>query len=368
MNPRERLLAMIILGAVVLGGGAFLYHRLVLEPLQDRDDSIALLKEENEQKRERIQKVLADRPKLERWRQLSLPGDADLARREYEKYLRDLLRKSGAEAEKFGVISKPGDSRSSPVVPGKGPVYTRLAYTVSGPANLKSLVQLLEQFYRTGLLHQIKTISVQRPAVTGTQQPSGELDITLAIEALSLSDVKSRPSLLPGIDPRLLALEVVTNLRGGPGGVATVPWAIGTAGPLGPRILADPPRHYAAIAGKNIFTGRAPGPANEVDVTQLVHLTDITRSDNGSEACLHNGQTKTDIRLGLDGAYQTFRILDSRGELRVQGKVVRIEDREVIFRSGEHYYSIQLGKTLADALKTPLTADQVKALELTLKL
>ena len=89
-----------------------------------------------------------------------------------------------------------------------------------------------------------------------------------------------RAQLLPGVDRRLLALDTVSVLQGGPAALALVPFAAGPTGPLGPHVLAHPPKEYANIAGKNIFTGPSrflverDGPA--VDVTRFVHLTSIT--------------------------------------------------------------------------------------------
>src|ERR1700730_8552559 len=89
----------------------------------------------------------------------------------------------------------------------KKPIYTRLTFTVLAHADLASLVKMLEGFYRTGLLHQIKTFSVQRPLTVGAQDRPNDLDINLTIEALIVSGAADRPQLLPNLDPRLMALD-----------------------------------------------------------------------------------------------------------------------------------------------------------------
>lgn len=355
MSPRERLLAMSILSAVVLAGAAFLFHSLVLGPLQETDNEIARLKKENGQKATRISEVLADRPKLERWRQLSLPADPDLARREYEKYLHTLFRQNGA-ATNLVITARAADR--GPTLVGKRPVYTKLSFNVTAHATLSSFVRVLEKFYRTGLLQQIKTLSVQK-AAAGAQATPGELDITLTIEALCLDGAERRTTLLPIVDGRLLALDVLSGLRGGPTGLAGLAFVVGPAGPGAPGNLAEAARNYAAIAGKNVFLGNATATGG-VDVAQLVFLTDITVSGDAREANLHNLDSKT--RVPLDAANTIFRIL-SGGEVRVEGTIVRIADRDVYFRSGERYYAIKLGQNLADAMKKPLTPEEVKALK-----
>jgi hypothetical protein len=354
MNPRERLIARGILSVLVLAGAAFLFHSLVLAPMQETDNEIAQLTKENDDKATRIGEILADQPKLERWRQLSLPGDADLARREYDKYLHALFRQNGA-AHGLIIAARPADSRSGPTLPNKGTIYTKLSFTVTTHATLSSFVKVLEKFYRTGLLQQIKTLSVQKPA--DAQATPGELDITLTIEALCLNGAEKRPTLLPIVDRWLLALDLLSGLRGGPLRLAGLPFFVG---PGGPGKLAEFPRKYAAIAGKNVFLGNAAGTSG-LDVAQLVSLTDITTNgEGGREANLHDGLGKTRVVLGAKNA--SFRFMNG-GEVRVEGKIVSIGDRVVYFRSGEQYYAIHLGQNLAAAMKKPLTPEEAKAIE-----
>jgi hypothetical protein len=356
VNPRERLIARGILSVFVLAGAAFLFHSLVLAPMQETDNEIAQLKKENDDKATRIDEILADQPKLERWRQLSLPGDADLARHEYEKYLQALFRQNGA-AHGLIVAARPADSRSGPTLPSKGTIYTKLSFTVTTHATLSSFVKVLEKFYRTSLLQQIKTLSIQKPA--DAQATPGELDITLTIEALCLSGAEKRLTLLPVVDRWLLA-DLLSGLSGGPLRLAGLAFFVGPSGPGGPGKLAELPRKYAAIAGKNVFLGNAAG-TSELDVAQLVSLTDITTNgEGGREANLHNGLGKTRVVLSAKNA--SFRIM-SGGEVRVEGKMVGIGDRVVYFRSGEQYYAIHLGQNLAAAMKKPLTPEEARAIE-----
>jgi hypothetical protein len=363
MNPRERFLAIGVLAVVVLAGGAFLFHQLFWTPLGEREASIAALQQDIEKKLDRIRQVETERVKLERWKQLSLPADPDLARREYEVYLSDLFRQSGFAAG-FSITAKPAE-KSSPTLPGKGPVYThtRLPFTVLARANLANLIDMLERFYRTGLLHQIKNLSIQRPLTPGTgQQQQGELDIQMTVEAVIVSGAESRPTLLPGVDRRLQVLDVVTALRGGPAGLALGFWALGSTGPVGPRVLAQPPRQYAAIAKKNIFLGSSQErQGEEVDVARFVKLVDITEL---KEAWFYDQYNKRMTRLRAEPGFDTFRILDNDGETLVHGKVIRLDSRDIIFQASQNYYSMHVGQSLDEILKSPLTGDQVKGLGL----
>src|SRR5437879_7659647 len=145
--------------------------------------------------------------------------------------------------------------KSSQVITGKGPIYMRLPFTIQAKASLASLVEMLEHFYRTPLLHDIKRLSIQRPSALGTQPPSGELDIHMTVEALIVAGAENRLTLLPGVTKRLEALDTVAALLQAPTGLGLAIWAAGPTGPLGPGVLAQPSRQYAAIAKKNIFLG-----------------------------------------------------------------------------------------------------------------
>jgi hypothetical protein len=351
---------MVIASTVALGGAAFLFNLLVLAPLREDDAEITLLKKQNDSKATRVQEIQTDGPKLERWRQLSLPGDVDLARREYEKYLNDLFRQNGA-ANNLLITSREVEQRYSSGTMGKTTIYSKLLFTVTAHTTLSNYVKILERFYRTGLLHQIKTASIQRQSGGETQAKPGELDITLTIEALCLTGAEKRPTLLPIVDARALALDVLSSLRGGPVWLAGLRFMVGAGGPGASERLAETPRKYAAIAGKNLFLGNASGTAT-ADVAELVFLTDITSSDTSREATLQNTETKAKTRLTLDAQNGTFRIMNGAA-VRVEGKVVSITDREVYFRSAGQCYAIGLGKNLAEALKKPLTAEEVTALD-----
>jgi hypothetical protein len=364
MNPRERLLAVAILVAVVLAGGAFLFHTLFLGPMHDRSTMILDLLQDIGQKQDRVRQVTALEPKLQRWKLLSLPKDEYLARRDYEVYLNDLLSKSGFAPGSWTVTSQQPDSKTTPKIKGKGPIYTQLSFTVLTHGTLKNLVDFLQAFYRTGLLNRIKVLAIRRPLTGGNQAETRELDATLTIEALIVTGVENRPTLQPGMDPRLVWIEAVTALRRAPlSGLALVPWAVGPTGPLGPGDLAEQARNYASITGKDIFFGPpATEPRQEeVQVTSFVHLTDITQTDKRNEAFLYDRLNNKKTRLRAETGFDSFRVEDGEGETVLHGKVVKIDARDLVFKADDKYYNLHIGESLADTLKHPLKGRELRA-------
>jgi hypothetical protein len=338
MSPRERLLALAVLVVVVMGGGAFLFHLLFLEPLDERAVTIAALESEIQTKQNRIHQVESDMPRLERARLLSLPPDVDLARREYEKYLSELILESDFQLGSVVITAKPADAKSTPQVTGKGPIYTRLPFTITGRSNLASLTKFLERFYRTGLLHEIKSLAISRPLTAGPQQAQGELDINLTAEALIVAGVQSRTRLLPEISP---------------------------TGPQGPGVLAEPARKYDAIATRDIFFGQpVQAPVDNVDVTRFWYLTDITQNDRRTEAFFYDRYGPKRTRLRAEAGFDSFWIRDEQGDTKVRGKVIKIDRRDLVFKANDNYYSMHVGQSLEQALKSPLKASELKSLGL----
>jgi hypothetical protein len=275
----------------------------------------------------------------------------------------------------FTVTGRPIDTKSAPTVldrsfsNGKGPVYWKLTYVVHAQTNLANLIKVLEKFYRTPLLHQIKNLTIQRPLTTTAQQSPTDLTIDLTLEALVVTSAKARSYLLPSVNKRLLAIDMAAALQQGPTSLGFALWAAGPTGPLGPGLLADPPREYDLIAKKNIFLGkpqRAPVfRSNDKPATEFVYLTDITRNYKGTQAWLYNRLTGKPTRLRKESPFNTFRVEDEKGETLVRGKVVRIiNELDVIFEASEKYYSLHVGDNVAEAMKRALSESRLKELGL----
>lgn len=341
MTTRERILAGTVLTVIVLAGLAFLFYQLYVVPMDDKAAGIRLLEEEVRKQEERLAQWQKDKARLDRWKRLSLPPDTDLARREYEKYLSHLFADSGFAADAFTVRMREADSKGGPTLAGKKPIYTRLGFSVTGHGSLESIVKVQESFYRTPLLHQVKSFSIRRPLTVGPQSKPGELDLDLGIEALIFHDAEPRTTLLPGIDRRLLAADVVAGMRRGPTGLGTLLHTVGPVGPLGPGVLARAPGEYISILDKNVFMGRPPVVADStedrgeplVEESRFTFLTDITRTDRRTEATMYDRYNNRITRLRASPGFNRFSLLQAKdGSTILHGTVVRIEEREVIFR------------------------------------
>jgi hypothetical protein len=361
VNTRERFLAVTLLGVVIVGVGGFTANALLLEPIWQRARDKDALVKEVQTKTDRVNQILAQRTKLERYRALSLPADVDTARREYEGYLRELLRKSGIPIGSSLVTPKQADGHAVPTLPNKEPIYTRLEYMLQVHSGLEGLVKFLQNFYHAPLLHRIKTFSIRRPSTTAAPDKAPELETTLTIEALVVKGAGNRPTVLPGIDQRLLAIDTVTALRPGTSGLGLALWGAGPTGPVGPRTLAQPTRDYLAILSKDIFMGPAPPSGREaatVEVVRQVFLNSITDNGRGFEGTLYDRWNNERQRIRVSAGFDSFRVFNGEGEALVRGKVVGIDEKDVLVLVEGKYYNLHIGMSLGEAMAKPVATKE----------
>lgn len=378
MNPRERMMAVVLgLLIVVIGGGGLGYF-FILSPYFETEASIENLNKEAKAKQQQIALIKKDRPKLERWRLQGLPGEVltpvkgpantaqdkgdqyfDLQDR-YVTYLRDLLKKHGINSDypkREKVETKPaaGQQQTGP------PPYTTLVFNVDAKAKFPQLVAWLLDFQKTPLLQRVKKMTIKQDQAQGDKK-SDLLHVQLNIEALIVHGATKRPKTMLGIDERMVALNTFVQLRRGPGGIALIPWAVGPTGPKAPPALRDKPsprsdKDYLAMANKNIFTGyvepvkvavketkkpepkpptkeKEREPVTPKDVLRFARLTDISGSPDFLEATLWDPLTSRAIRLREEKSYDRFPLLlNGSGGAVVQGQIVQFEGtRGVIFR------------------------------------
>jgi hypothetical protein len=212
----------------------------------------------------------------------------------------------------------------------------------------------------------------------------------MTIEALVVSGAEKRPSNLLGIDHRLVALDALSVLRRGPAAIALVPAVLSPTGPLGARIVEKMEqaaqargskkskeedevvaRSYRDIARKNIFQG-APtvekqefyATGDDIEVTRYTYLTDITLSDWRSEAWIFMRTNNRKTRLRVSPGFNSFLIKDDHDEVHVNGKVVKIDSRDIYFQVGSSYYAIHVGQSFAEAMRRRLAETDARSLGL----
>src|SRR5262245_23508200 len=146
MTQRERTLAILLLPVLLVAGGAVFGYQFWYSPLRTKDVMISNLTEEIAARQEKVRQIKAGKERLEKLRQISPPADVVLAHREYADKIGKMLRAGGFDPNNFTIVPKPADSKSSPQLATKKPIYTRLTYTVTAKGELSNFVKFLEKF------------------------------------------------------------------------------------------------------------------------------------------------------------------------------------------------------------------------------
>lgn len=371
MTVRERnILIVLFAGLAGLMLAAVLGYQWFVAPIQEANRAIAELEDEVWQKEQLIRGVRQDQKKLAKYKALSLPNNPNQAQTDYFEYLQMLLRESGLSVQ---VQGPPAGALKAPAPQGKKAGHMTLPYTVSALGEMKGVIEALAALKTAPIAHRIKSLTLAPADSTGKN--AGKLKVQMAIEALIVHKADSLQPHLTGPDTRLVQLENLTAYLRAPTGLTLGPWAVARVAVQKlvekEEMLA---RNYAEIPNRNIFTGKLPevaletdpDPVDELDVPAHTYL--VQASPTLNEAFLKiNIYKAPEIRVRpKSGGYQIFQIKNEDYDLvLVRGKALRVDQRDLYFQVGEDIYRIHLGQSLKQAMRQPLSSDELEELALT---
>lgn len=308
MTSRERLLAVLLLGLIALGGGGVLGYFLVYAPLEEKRAAAQKLDDEASEFDSKSAAVTAARQRLAAVKRQSLPPDLNQAKAQYKLLLEQLLRDAKLTDHKIPdmrvldsrapttpelVIAAPaavGNGSALPAAAGapalaapkaqKKPAYTRLEFKVEvKKADIWQVVDFLRAFYSVDLLHQITFLNIVRDNKP-TDARNG-LDVHLTVEAIILDKADARKTLLPPT-------------------------------PTPAAVLAAPARDYSFLAWKDMFYGVLP-PPNVTPLT-LGRIDSVTLGRDEKSA-------EVKLRLSGDGATGAKVVATASGKLIPEGEL-----------------------------------------------
>ena len=409
MNQRERILAIAVLTVVILAVGGFLFKWLFLDALNrvyaDIDAAKAdIAKKQDEERKEQDDEnaLLRDDPRLAQWKVLSLPEDSHLdaevksgrsadeekkrhddnVQVAYQRLLNNLVVDSGFSPGSIKVSAAAADRKGGPILSGKTAAYTRMTFTVQAQGGLDSVQRMLEEFYRTPLLHQVRTLTLTSraparptgpgagpggfprfpgaapPGVPGlpgaapggvpglagglpSGSPNGDLDVSMTVEALLVAGAQKRDDLLPKS----------TDLK-----------------PLHTLAYTDDEkdvkeRQYSDMLAKNMFTGISAATKLSEDRDQVlsgVRLTAIWNNGKYWQATILDQNKPPDPQTGDRemrlkflrgvGMLDEFSIVDVYKNVLVRGKALKLDADGLIFQADGKYYRWQCGEYLGRRL------------------
>ncbi len=302
MTMREKILAAAVAAMVLLWGGSRTWNRYTASIATKRSQLLSAQERLGEAKYAVAQGEAAT-SQLDAWQQRSLPADREAAQSLYRVWLQSQFKEAGLTVEDV--------QPSQRLVPSVG--YSAIGYTVNAHGTRTSLTNFLFAYYRSTLLQQITRLQL-RPD-TNPQQ----LKITLQTEAL----------ILPGTVNEQL-----------PEGVAE-------------RLAKSKAEDYAtSIGSRNLFTvyrpprpepppnvARTTPPAPKFDDAKFAFFTATIQVDGRYQAWIHVRTTNETLRL-FEGDAVKVGLFD--------GKIVSIEPRMIVLKSGDEELRVELGHNLRD--------------------
>lgn len=180
LTQRQKILAGILVGTVVLMLGLPALWDVVFGPFNRRYTDLAALNERLDQKQRAKDKLDTADMRLKISDRRSLPSDpSSLA---YQVWLTDLTKKH--EFKSVGVSPKPATRN------GNEP-FSRIRFAITAQCQMKDLCRFLYDFYRTDLLHKVINISLK----SLDHKTDPEFDVSIDIEGLSMRTTKKRDTL-----------------------------------------------------------------------------------------------------------------------------------------------------------------------------
>ena len=373
MNTREKTLvvalaAILFFGVVVIGGYYWFYV-----PLTDYNKRIATLQDDREKSQDEWNTFLHERKKLEFAKLKSLPANPGDAQSEYIiRYLEPLCERSGLSDV---TITHTPVTEIKPVsaIPGIKKVgHQLMTFTVRARGELGQLVKVMEVLQNTPYEHRIKSLTLDRSESSKEANP--KLGILMTIETLLVAKTNSKPGIPPGYDPKFLLGDHVAARTGS----TPVGWGLlATALTIKQMWPTPEGRVYDDIGRKNIFVGaipKQPDPPAAVaeekkapdNIPAYVRLVQTVPAQK--EAYLLNlFSRKEEIKLIADprSGYEVQPISDwETSYTACVLKTLRVDPRLVYFQVRDQVYRIELGQTLDDAMKYPLSIEQLDVLDL----
>lgn len=308
MQPRERVLAAIVAGLLVVLVGYWLLTS-ALPVFSSRTERIALLQAEIDGKLARVARARPLTAELEALRARSLPADRELARTLYQNWLVALA--DGARLSEVSVEASRGAQR--------GKAFERLSFTVRAKGTLPQTLDFLRRFYAAGHLHQIRDLAL-KPI-----DASGRLDVQIVIEGLIVAGTQRTDALSDVPGPRAADTAAVDAA------VKQIVERNFFAEYRPPPPPAPPPAPPAPT----------PPPPPEFDAAKFAFLTAVITVGGEPEAWIH---------LRTTGELRKLRAGDELRVGSVTARVVAISGTNVELETDGRRVVLALGKSVRSAI------------------
>lgn len=189
MIPKRRKLLFALLGVVIgIWVVNWICDRFYFAPRETENRTATRLEKQLSDLKLKVRRLENRRDDLATIENRSLPADIEVASSLYQAWLLNLVTSLG--------ISSPNVDSVSPLSEEE---ITRLQFNVRGKASLLLVTRFLFQFYQSGNLHKIRSLSL---TPTGGSE---QLDLQISVEALAFRRSTNEDSLTRATSDRLVS-------------------------------------------------------------------------------------------------------------------------------------------------------------------
>ena len=183
MNSRERAMAALAAGLLVLIGGQWMFAK-VMSPIRLAEADVEKAEKLLLENQGKLTRAELDARQVKMWEEAALPWEPTEAVSVYRDWLSVLIEKAKLrdvvlQPDRSQTVSRTTSDRK--VVP----VYRLVSFTIQANGDLKQLTNWLYDFYDKDLLQRVKHLTIQP-----LKDPK-ELKLTMVVEALALPNAPS---------------------------------------------------------------------------------------------------------------------------------------------------------------------------------
>lgn len=302
MNRRERILLILVVGLGMLWAGKVLYGRYQ-QALDARQAAVEAAKDRLLEANAALAEAQEAVRKLEVWQNQSLPSDGEQARSLYRAWLSDTAKRAGVVVDDINPLPQTARSQA----------FRAIGYTIQASGSLKAVTAMLYEFYSKPLLHKITRLQLNR--VPG----ASDLRIVMEVEALSLPRAVAVDNLPEGKSQRLA--------------------------------LANLEEYQRIISERDLVTAYSPPPPPQKATTQRREPPAPPKFDDaehahftGTVGPLSNLRAWINVRTTGETLH-----VGAGDEIKVglfEGKVISVQPRALILKSGDKTIRVVLGQNL----------------------
>jgi hypothetical protein len=301
MNRREKMLGLMVALIIVALGVKSLYSRYQ-GAVKRRTDAVTEAQERLFAVNRKLAQGRAAVRQLQDWESRSLPADREKAITLYKAWLLEKAKQAGLEVNDINPTSRPSASTA----------YSAIGYQMKAAGTLQNIAAMLYEFYRSPQLHQITRLQLTRP------QGATNIEVSLDVEALSLPRAEATDKLPEGDSKRLKLASLEEYQK-----------------TLSERDLVNvytPPRPPRPPVAE-----RTDPKPTKFDDAEQAHFTASLGPAEALQAWITVRTTGETMRLSAGDEIKV-------GAL--DGKIVSIEGRSLVYESEGKKFRVALGESL----------------------